>query len=1121
MEGRKVARRKETRKSGSKSTPENTTDGAARTKRRGGGLFCDGLALEPRVLFDGAGALTSAEAFDAAHDGAQAADASADASDGADHDALLDALSHAAAPEQPGGGRTEIAFIDAAIENSQDILSALGPNVDVIMLDGDSDGVEQMASALEGRSGVDAIHIFSHGRAGTLDLGNTRLTAASMAGRHGDDMAAIGAAMSEDGDILIYGCDFGKGARGAQAMETLAGLTGADVAASDDLTGAASRGGDWELERRFGLIEATTIMARDYDGVLAPVVISAPDNSLSVVDANGNPVAGNNGTYQVGVGYVGTWANAGTVGGQAVDVKATVVSIGPGDSLYLEDPSVIGQDDLSVLLFSEGTNNPAEAKVHWELVLAGTNIPATGDIDFIVSDIDGIDGNPYTRETVVPDLQHLTYYGHESPTNIIFNVSNGVVEASGTENQNGETTSAAVFGWSNVSSWDITYRLEANNLTSGARSTHDGDGDMAFTNQQNHYLLSLDNDGDDSTAAGTDYQATYAEGGAGVPVVDSDVDIYQHTALGPNLDEAVIRLTNAQAGDALDVGALPAGISASVDTSVAGEITVTLTGSATVADYEAALQAITFSNSSDAPDVTDRNLEISVRNGTYGTYSNMAQSTIHVLEVNDPPSGADKTIAAQEDTPVALTAADFGFSDVDGDNLQAVIITTVPDATEGTLSLNGSPVTAGQTIAAADLASLTFTPAANVNGTGLGAFTFQVVDDGGVANGGQDTDASPDTMDFDIAPVNDPPVAVNDTTAVVVPGQTVNINPRVNDSDVDNDPLTITQIVDPANPGTPIAIAPGATVVLASGTQIVMKADGSLDVTPARVNADAELFDYVISDGNGGTAQATVTVPLDRDGDGISDAIDIDDDNDGVLDVNEGNGDTDGDGIADKYDLDSDNDGIPDLMESGAAAALVALDTNHDGTLSIAETEAATGAGLADVDSDGLMDVFDSDTTSSGTAASVGTAVVDTDADGVNDLLDLDSDNDGIPDTVEARPTAAYVANDGDVTDNDADGDGVIDLFDANDGGTGDFGGSFAIPEDTDGDGTPDYLDDNSDNDAYADAAESGLNPGTDSNGDGIGDGINASYADPDGDVNAPSGDLANQFNDTSEVGYR
>ena len=45
---------------------------------------------------------------------------------------------------------------------------------------------------------------------------------------------------------------------------------------------------------------------------------------------------------------------------------------------------------------------------------------------------------------------------------------------------------------------------------------------------------------------------------------------------------------------------------------------------------------------------------------------------------------------------------------------------------------------------------LAFTPAANANGTGYASFTFQVQDDGGVANSGTDTDLTAKTMTINV-----------------------------------------------------------------------------------------------------------------------------------------------------------------------------------------------------------------------------------------------------------------------------------------------------------------------------------------------------------------------------------
>ncbi|MDV3442946.1 retention module-containing protein [Pseudomonas otitidis] len=136
-----------------------------------------------------------------------------------------------------------------------------------------------------------------------------------------------------------------------------------------------------------------------------------------------------------------------------------------------------------------------------------------------------------------------------------------------------------------------------------------------------------------------------------------------------------------------------------------------------------------------------------------------ANLTINVIDANSPPAGADATLSLLEDTSHVLTAANFGFSDSEGNSLAAVKITTLPTA--GTLLLNGSAISAGTFVSAADLAAgkLVFSPAANANGNGYAKFTFQVQDNGGTANGGVNLDPNPNTITFNVTPVNDAPTA--------------------------------------------------------------------------------------------------------------------------------------------------------------------------------------------------------------------------------------------------------------------------------------------------------------------------------------------------------------------------
>ena len=136
---------------------------------------------------------------------------------------------------------------------------------------------------------------------------------------------------------------------------------------------------------------------------------------------------------------------------------------------------------------------------------------------------------------------------------------------------------------------------------------------------------------------------------------------------------------------------------------------------------------------------------------------------LHVNPVNDAPTGANGTVALNEDSTRSFTAADFGFGDVDsGDSLKAVRIDTLPGA--GTLTLNGAAFTAGTVIAAADLSQLAFTPAPDASGNGHASFTFSVQDQGNAF------DASPNTITINVTPVADAPVLTADDANVTASG---------------------------------------------------------------------------------------------------------------------------------------------------------------------------------------------------------------------------------------------------------------------------------------------------------------------------------------------------------------
>ncbi len=151
------------------------------------------MALEPRMLFDGAVAATMAEAADAkptADTAAKVAQAHP-SQDNSVHEASKDNLS--AVPAGTSDHRQEVVFVDASVKGYQQLVAGLKPGTEVVVLDANKDGLQQIADYLQGRSGIDSIHILSHGDVGKVQLGNTWLDGSSIALRS-DLLTSIGQA---------------------------------------------------------------------------------------------------------------------------------------------------------------------------------------------------------------------------------------------------------------------------------------------------------------------------------------------------------------------------------------------------------------------------------------------------------------------------------------------------------------------------------------------------------------------------------------------------------------------------------------------------------------------------------------------------------------------------------------------------------------------------------------------------------------------------------------------------------------------------------------------------------------------------------------------------------------
>jgi hypothetical protein len=211
--------------------------------------------------------------------------------------------------------------------------------------------------------------------------------------------------------------------------------------------------------------------------------------------------------------------------------------------------------------------------------------------------------------------------------------------------------------------------------------------------------------------------------------------------------------------------------------------------------------------------------------------------TITVDSVNDEP---DFVVGANQNVPEGsgaqtvtgwATGIDPGAVNESG---QALTFTATP--------VNAALFSAGPAISASGM--LTYTPAANAQGTT--AVNVTLKDNGGVANGGDDT--SPiRSFTISIANVNDNPDAVDDTANVAEDSGATQIDVLANDTWLPDpvETLTVTGVSNPPK-----------------GTATVTVGGGSVTYTPDASANGADSFTYTISDGNGGTDMATVNVTI-------------------------------------------------------------------------------------------------------------------------------------------------------------------------------------------------------------------------------------------------------------------
>ena len=178
-----------------------------------------------------------------------------------------------ATPSVDAGASTHLVILDARVTGASELIKAIPLETPIYQLRAELDGVDEISDILRHYEGLTAIHIIARGEVGSLRLGSQLLDRFALAAK-GHRIERWGRALAPDADLLLYSSNVAQGIVGAQFVELLASITGADVAASNNNTGNPKEGGDWLFEFSSGAVEAEPMFSEANAGTFEGLLIS-------------------------------------------------------------------------------------------------------------------------------------------------------------------------------------------------------------------------------------------------------------------------------------------------------------------------------------------------------------------------------------------------------------------------------------------------------------------------------------------------------------------------------------------------------------------------------------------------------------------------------------------------------------------------------------------------------------------------------------------------------------------------------------------------------------------------------------------------------------------------------
>ena len=778
---------------------------------------------------------------------------------------------------ETSASRKEIVFIDSGVDDYQTISNKINPSFSTYLIDAQQDGFIQMQNILQKQTDVDAIHIIGHASAGQVVLGSAVLNAETL-NAQSDNLRVIGSALSNEGDILFYGCNLAQDEKGKLFIQQIGNITQADIAASDDVTG---QGGDWELEYKYGIVQTSNVRVAEYQSSLY-------QNGISSISSNVEENTGSD--FRTG-------ASSGYSSSKDYVVALERENVTNAGTLYFYKASQSGFDENetnyssrtpsgSATAFTVNSSNPVNSYlVYSERATSGSSV---GSITF--------DGEIVGVYFQMGNIEAHSTLGQSNGTYMSISDHGGGNRAYSTEGlHTSYGTNITSAPWTGQDSFGVD--TDSNTLyVKFANADKHGDVIRVVTRapQTNTAPVARNDNAavyEDSSitvnnGANNSWNNNWTAGTSTGDVKDTSHSSYRDTdADGDTLTVTAVRTGSTEGSGS---GGSISSNSYRTVTGTYGQLTLYSSGAYV---YQA------NQNAADALDPNDYVFDYFNYTVSDGTATDTAVITVLIWGVNDAPVAVNDTDSVNEDATITRSTSstyelDHDDLDADGDDVSGSLAITAirtgsteGSGTGGSISSNSYRTVTGTygTLTVYSTGAYSYsanTAAADNLNQGQSAydyFNYTVTD-------GTSTDTARLTITvYGVNNDNSAPVADNETVSVnedaTYNGSSSTLQLDYGDTDADGDTLRITSVRTGSTEGSgsQANISNGSYNTL-TGTygQITVYSDGRWTYSANQIAADyldkgdsaTEYFNYTIYDGTD-TDYGTITINLT----GINDEI--------------------------------------------------------------------------------------------------------------------------------------------------------------------------------------------------------------------------------------------------------